>query len=283
MKLTLSFLLFPLMSLAQKTYRGAVANSRTNAPIAYAAIGLMNGNTGTTADEKGIFELKPVNSFHDDTLIVTCLGYNVLKINVSNLDTSNIEIKLTERSFNLKEIEVTKNKKPKKDILNDFDESSRAYGFDNRQIAQHFQTQNTNCQLIKVKICDGSIMRGKKIARYRLRIYAMDPITKAPSTDLCSKVIEVRTKLKRNEIYTINLEKYKIIIPDNDFFIAVEWLKIPENESKEVFEGKITYVPGIAHKKRTDLTLESWHLTYKNIWQQDSLGTLLIAATVKNR
>lgn len=286
MKLIVTLLLFPVLSFGQITFKGLIKDKKNNAPIPYATVGLMNENTGTTADENGLFELKSLKSFADDTLIVTCLGYQVSKIKVSNLDTSNIEILLIEKSFNLKEIVITNKNKSKKDILNNFDTSSYCYegtgspSLNITQIAQHFQIQHTNGQLTKVKICDGSVMLGKKIAKYRLRIYAMDPITKGPSSDLCSQVIEVKTKLKRSGIYSINLEKYKIMIPDNDFFIAVEWLNIPYNYYKKKEEKDGWCLPTIGWKSMTELTLESWVLDYKNKWRSRQ-QTMLIAATVK--
>lgn len=284
MKLVLLIFLFPLVCFGQTTYRGTVKDKKNNKAISFATVGLIQENIGTTSDEHGNFELKSFKKNTKDSLIVNCLGYKVFKIKVSDMDTLKVEILLTEKSFNLKEIVVTNKKRLKSEFLNDFKECSgnfEATSVEYPQLAQHFQVQNINCQLTKVKICEPSAVRGK-ISRYRLRIYGMDPITKGPSNDLCSKVIEVRTKLKRSGVYTINLEKYNIIIPNTDFFIAVEWLKIPSNYDEKMFGNQGGYSPWLGWTPRTDLTLESWQLSYGNRWIIRPQNTLLISATIKN-
>ncbi len=283
MRIVILFFLLPFISFGQTSYRGTVKDKSNNAVIPFATVGLIKENTGTTADENGIFQLNSIKSFPDDSLIITCLGYNDFKINVLNIDTSKIEILLIAKSFNLNEIVVSKNKKPKTEILNDFSKSSNAFETSTgyvTQIAQHFQVQNTDCQLMKVKICDGSLIFGKT-GRYRLRINSMDLSTKSPSNDLCNDIIEVKTKYRRDGIYSINLEKYKIIIPGKDFFIAIEWLKFPPNYFKKMFQYSGGYLPTIGHTPKTDLTLESWQLDYNNSWIPRQ-STLLISATIKN-
>ena len=95
----------------------------------------------------------------------------------------------------------------------------------------------------------------------------------------------------RSKTITVNLEKYKIRIPNKDFFVAVEWLKIPYSESKSTIKinGKetehITYRPSIGWTKNPNPQMEAWMLDYKNIWRKmfkSSIRTSVsISATVK--
>ena len=105
---------------------------------------------------------------------------------------------------------------------------------------------------------------------FRIRIYDIDTLTKAPSTDLCDQIIEIKTKGK---FINLNVEKYKIFIPNKDFFVAIEWLKIPYNENKRKTKvnGKeveyITYSPSIGLTENISENMEAWMLDYNNIWR----------------
>jgi len=116
----------------------------------------------------------------------------------------------------------------------------------------------------------------------------MDTLSKAPSKDLCNQIIEVIT---RRKTINLNLEKYKIYIPDKDFFVAIEWLKIPFNENKFKVKingdkvDRISYRPSIGWTDNVNSKMEAWMLNYKNEWhpmfQMNNKTSVSIAATVK--
>ena len=278
---TIQIIVSPVVSLGQTIYKGSLHNNRTNEIIPYASVGLMKENIGTNADENGNFELKSFMSFPDDTLIISCLGYQVLKIKVSGFDNSSLVMQLKEESIGLKEVVVSNIARPKSDILNKFLKPSHEYTISNTQLAQHFQIKRTNAKLVGIKICYSGYGPKYKNSIYRLRIYAMDSLTKAPSYDLYDKIIEVKAK---GPMAFVNLKKYKIIIPDNDFFIAIEWLKVPTNLEKELFKGEVSpsYLPIIGCTQRTEKTLEYWEFSYQNKWFLYEQGTLLMQAIIKN-
>ena len=106
--------------------------------------------------------------------------------------------------------------------------------------------------------------------KFRIRIYDIDSVTMGPTHDLCDSII-VKTGSK---FITVNLEKYKIRIPQKDFSVAIEWLKIPHNESKHKIkhaDGKvtetITYRPSIGWTDNQHSTMEAWMLDYKGTWR----------------
>ena len=93
----------------------------------------------------------------------------------------------------------------------------------------------------------------------------------------------------------IDLEKYDIILPEKDFFVAIEWIKIPYNESKMKikYNGKkiiqTQYSPSIFFKERNDNSsdfinpLDIWQLTYQGKWIKffPKDGILLLSVKVK--
>lgn len=98
------------------------------------------------------------------------------------------------------------------------------------QLAQHFYIQEKGAFLTHLKICAaGNPLFNSETNTFRIRIYARDSLTGAPSNDLCNQTIQVTTK---KQVIKLNLEKYNIYIPSRDFFVAIEWLIIPANEER---------------------------------------------------
>ena len=265
-------LLLPFISYAQNSFEGIIVNKTTNVPIPYASIFLLKGKTGVNADENGLFKLDISNRQVDDSLIVTCMGYALLKFPVQNPDKlwiASAKIELTELVHNLKEVVIPNNNFKNSITLNQFEESpGRYYGSGNfiAQLAQHFVSPSDNVMLKDIKIARFSIpLLMPQKAIFRIRVYEVDPLTKQPANDLTDEVIEVKTKSK---IVELNLEKYKIYIPNKDFFIAIEWLRIPYNATETKINGKTVtnYAPSIGWSKNQASNMEIWELGLNNVW-----------------
>jgi CarboxypepD_reg-like domain len=292
MKLLIILSFLPLYFFGQISYEGKVINAKSKAVISFATIGLMKENIGTNANEDGNFILTSKSNQINDTLIISCVGFVTQKIPLDGNSKTNLVIELTNKVIMFNEI-IVKNKLIWSTVtLNQFSKCGNSFitsnGFQ-KQLAQHFQVEEENSLLTSIKICRRTFALldpGKTI--FRVRIYDMDTLTKSPSTDLCNEIIEVKTK---NKIINLNLEKYKIHIPNKDFFVAIEWLKIPFNENKDKTKGNsnevenTTYSPSIGWTDHTNLKMEAWMLDYNNVWYPMFKGnnktSISIAATVK--
>jgi hypothetical protein len=204
-----------------------------------------------------------------------------------------ITIDLIEIETFLKEVIVIGKKYDNISALNEFSNcANNFYGTNGSvtQLAQHFTAPTSNVILKEIKICRFSIpLIAPDKTVFRIRVYEMDTITKAPTTDLTDQIIEVKTKSKYIQL---NLEKYKIYIPNKDFFVAIEWLKIPFNEERtksKMSDGKtielLTYRPSIGWTDNINSKVEAWTLDYKNIWRRlgnlNGKTSISIEATVK--
>lgn len=136
------------------------------------------------------------------------------------------------------------------------------------QLAQHFVAPTTYSMLTTVKVCQNMGVFNKEGSIFRIRIYDMDSITGAPSKDLCNEIIEIKTD-KKNTI--IDLEQYAINIPQRDFFVSIEWLKIQANErsfvdsnGKEIWH--LSYAPSVGWTKAKNDKMEVWYLDYHGSW-----------------
>lgn len=292
MKFLLAILFFPFFSSAQTTYTGTVTNKHTNAAVPYATVGLIKENTGINADENGHFVLKSSMPKLGDTLIISSVGYIPQRIALTGATDSNLNIQLTEQIAILNDVVVVPNYKWQKQVLNDFsgcgNNAVTSSGY-LQQVAQHFIAPKENSRLISIRIC--RIRGNPSRSTFRIRVYGTDTLTGGPGEDLCDKVIEVNTA---KPIVKLNVEEYKIRIPGKDFFVAIEWLKIPGNEQNIKYKTStppafrhIMYSPVITWNDITgDSEPEAWQLNYNSKWKPLSTTlthkkTLLIAATIK--
>lgn len=294
MKLFLLLLISPILTVGQTNYKGAIINKRTQEKIPFATVGLMKENIGTNAGEDGFFNLTSNNKKSNDTLIISCIGYETLKLPLEQVTLTNTDnsFELTEHLTNLGKIIVTNKTVWVTTSLNDFKNCGNSFitssGYQT-QLAQHFTTPTENSILTDIKICrlSNGILGSEKTI-FRIRVYGIDTLTKSPKNDLCNETIEVKSSSK---FIKLDMKKYKIHIPDKDFFIAIEWLKIPynENNTKMKLNGNevehITYKPSIGWTDNENPNMEAWMLDYNNKWRlmfkANGKTSVSISATVK--
>lgn len=285
-------LLFPYFIYAQNTLTGKVVNAKTKLPVPFATVGIINQNVGTSAAEDGIFTLSMVTTAAIDTILVSCTGYTTLKMPYRFNEKESLTIELNEITNILNTVVLTNKKRLTEVALNDFTSCGTYFIGSNgyqTQLAQHFYMQEADAILTSIKICRFSmgIFYPEKTI-FRVRIYDIDTVTKAPSIDLCDQIIEVKSS--KRYIY-LNLAKYNIHIPGKDFFVAIEWLKIPYNKSvsKRVGSGKAvydtSYTPSIGWTDNESPNMEAWKLDYTNKWRPmysyRAKTNVAISATVK--
>ncbi len=267
---------------ARNNYRKRIDKS-TKVGVPYATIGLYKTNVGTNADENGNFRLMTDTSNFADTLLISSVGYRPKFV----LADAGI-IELEQEKGILNEIVITSKLKWAFDTLHRFPRKTNGVLGSNghqTQVAQLFINPVKNAILAEVNIQRDN-RPGKTI--FRLRIYNMDSVTRGPSDELCDQVIQVESQRR---LITINLESYKIVLPDSNFFIAVEWLKIPYNEFrfKAKLDGKpfeeIRYTPYIGMTSDEPANSRLWLLDYKNMWrpmfQSNARMGVCISAIIK--
>lgn len=284
---TLLFTLFPFLITAQNSISGSIIDYETKLPISYVTVGLIKENTGKNTDESGFFEMIVNEKIKNDTLIFTCLGYETQKIVIDkSIDKQQLNIAMKVKLTDLETVTVSKKIWTTK-TLNEFSSCNHSglttTGY-MTQSAQHIKVEEPNSILEDVRICRSNfVLFSPDKTIFRLRVYDMDSLTKKPSKDLCNEIIEIKTKKK---IVEIDLKKYNIHIPNKDFFVAIEWLKIPYNETKGktnmngIEKEYSRFSPSITFNDKSKL--EFWMLNYKNEWVKGFFDkSLSIEATVK--
>ena len=272
----LLLLLFPVVVPAQSVLSGWVVDAKTKQPVAFATVGLIWTNSGVTATEAGQFTIGSVQSLQKDTLVVSCVGYQTKKIAVKDLPGDSIRIELDAFVQELTPVVVGKrdwnyvrlNEYSSAGSLNS---GTRGYA----QLAQYFSAPEAGAMLHSVQLCrlDAAIF-GLDKTIFRLRIYDIDPLTGGPGADLCQRIIEVNTG-KRT--VRVALDSLQIMIPRKEFFVAIEWLKLPINEMQEktkMTDGKrlayTGYRPSIYFSNVQTPQVNYWMKLYNGKWQRIS-------------
>ncbi len=244
MKIVLSF--FITFSLSAQI-KGVVKDSISGEPIPYVNIWVDGETTGTTSEENGSFSL---DIKEEKVLVFSALGYE------SKKSSSKTEIILLKpKVFELKEVVISSAIKNKTIKVNGFKkrEISVYYGAGTQPtiIAKKIEPSeqiNKHPFLKEINFLSLSDIDKAKII---LRFYEVDPEGK-PGIDFLDTniVIEIKKGKKNNRI---NLEKYKIRIPEDGLFIAFEWMIIEENKytytyTLEEENNKISYKDGISYQ-----------------------------------
>ena len=126
-------------------------------------------------------------------------------------------------------------------------------------------------------------------ALFRIHVYGFDSATKGPGQELTDTLIEVSSK---PGAITIDMLPFQILLPEKEFFISVEWLRIPFNvhHASTKFEGKdtviVTYNPCICFTRDVIAEPEEiWHLAYSGNWHPrlriEGTLSLAISAVVR--
>jgi len=264
MKSFLFILFLPHLISSQVVFKGKVIDKTSKAGIPYATVAHYKANVGTNANENGDFILNSPGKNDHDTLLISSVGYQTRFVPSG---TELIELERSKKT--LAEIVIKSKSIWTYDTLHKFSKTPSLFlstkGFQ-IQVAQPFKSPVENAILTEVKI----ERREKTRSLFRLRIYNRDTITKSPIEELCSDIIEIESASK---LIVIDLERYKIQIPGKEFFIAVEWLKIPVNEYQ--FKGKqggnffeeTRYRPSIRMTSGEPKNFGAWSLDYNNFWR----------------
>lgn len=231
MKKHLTFLLIILSTVisAQTEIKGKLLNSKNNTPIEFANIWLVGKNMGTTSDLNGSFRLAIDSINANKAIKISAIGFNDTTINIKNL-IDYTEIKLHEKDYQISEVIIKPNHKPKKIILNKV-----------RQKDIFVRVVSTNIPRIIANYfpydesLDNTMLKEIIIPTYlnhqdylcNIRLYKAE--NTLPSQELLNKNITCVAKKGTRNI-KVDLSGYKLEFPKEGIFVCFEWLIIDQNK-----------------------------------------------------
>jgi len=260
---------------AQTILKGRVAD-RSNNAVSFATVGLRNSNTGVNANEDGTFSLSATDDA--DTLVIYSVGHKPASIPLRNIAQKDaIKITMEQTDHVLSEVRVIARRNSKEEELNKFRPDKihkfvTSSGYET-QMAQHFSNEHPDSRLKKVLLY---LRDDERMTSFRLRIYAAGSNGK-PGDDIFQHELIVHYT---NEMpLVVDVDTFGIY-PGKEFFVAVEWLKIAQNESSP---GTFHPIIGFSNKGSRDDNV--WRLNYRNEWYQRDItigkGNLAISAVME--
>ncbi len=217
---------------------GGVYDIHTGKPLPYASVILPAQKKGVSANALGRFRFR-IDSVQDTTLVrFSCVGYTTKEVPLHLVNEARILLK--PRVEVLNEVTVYAYRFKKQVLLNPF-RRKRTVGLGNfsggsypSSLARKYVKPDDfdeHCFIKEVEVLFfNGLPAANKTAKFRLRILSVTEDGR-PGEDLLQDNLIIE-KHNRNRT-TIDLQAFKLRVPEKGFFVAVEHLFIAENEYRE--------------------------------------------------
>ncbi|OGU38711.1 MAG: hypothetical protein A2315_14280 [Ignavibacteria bacterium RIFOXYB2_FULL_35_12] len=232
------YLIFYSVAFSQ-TYSGKLVDRHSGLPIPYANIGIVNKNIGTVSNANGEFKIELNIKEDNDTLFISCIGYERKAYLISNFKNSyrssdqNI-IELQPKIYALAEV-VVRPIGTKIYTLGNFCEANSAYGnaFYSKELGTEIGViiklpYNKNIAYLQNFRFDVGKFTFDKFP-VRLNVYSM--INGKPNENILREPIFIEITTAGE--YIVELEKYKILT-NGDFFISLEYYRVADDKDGEL-------------------------------------------------
>lgn len=228
------------MVLYGQDYKGKLIDGKTNNPIPYVNIGIVDKGIGTVSYEDGTFHLN-INDeriLPTDTIVFSSLGYETLKIAVNKAEVVYNEyptLKMEPTLVNLSEVIVTNEANyVVPETVGYSNTGEEAYGYFKDNIA-------LGGELATKVVVKGGLRKLEKFTfevwnnpsdslLLRINIYDDDGKLGRPKTNLNISGKNIVTSISNSDrMVSVDLKPYEIYVND-DFFISLELIKIYGNK-----------------------------------------------------
>lgn len=223
MFITSLLLTIPNVIFSQTQVKGKVVYKKTAAPAAYATVEVMHQKGGSITDNSGNFSLYVSRLKKDDTLMISSVGYQSLKIPVSAA-LKKSEFELDEDSKNLETV-----------VIKSF--SSKAVQGSTTDITGYFRSWNYGKtggeigRIFKLPYSEYKIDRLKFKVNNRcdtcqIRLHIRRVVDDYPGEELLtdSITVAVASLTMEDEIPEFDLSSYDLTFKENEIFVSMEVL-----------------------------------------------------------
>lgn len=244
MRYVLVVLFFAVNVNAQEVlFEGHVFDHTTKDPIPYVNLSFLNTLKGTSTDENGHFFLDLPEAYLEKQLHISSLGYNDTIVVAKDIFKAK-RFEMVEESFALDEVVVSETLGGS-DIMNPISSYSLTSGFSSSStpwvLALYFPNIGAKekfAQKVTVFFQKNSKFK-RSTAKFRLRIYDVDPETKLPDRDILRKSVVLESDVGKDFV-SIDLSALNLQMPKNGIYVGVEWLFVPYNWYRNTFEHPIS-------------------------------------------
>jgi hypothetical protein len=225
-------ILFSLNSHGQFNYSLSVEN-KAGIRLPYSSI-YWGKNNGVSSNEYGIVNISLPKQV--DTFFVTNVGYKTAFIITSTLqkNTDTFRVVLDEQESTLPALTIFSNEKTIDVGVSETATSFVSNRFRNVLAAVEVEQPSTLCKINSISVF--IYKKSQLKVPFRVRVFTKNGVG-FPDIDLLRENV-ICTDYKPNQWNVINLIDYNVIVDSKAFFIAVEWLNLPDiNENNDLQIG----------------------------------------------
>lgn len=249
--ITLSISTFATHLFAQTTNAGnrilkGIILDKEARPLAYVSIGVLNKPMGTVSDSLGSFSFEISDENLSDTLQLSLMGYNTLKILVNDfISAPEKKILLTEKFAQLEEVIITSEKARRNTEIIGRQGSGKLTQLSIHNRTSVEETIGSEMGMLYRIEKDNAILKDLNFyisadnfnsIKFRINIYSVK--NDLPDTLICNKQIFTTLDNFKTGWTKIDLEKYNIKIKD-EIIVTAQWIESRMNK----IEKPVTIVP----------------------------------------
>ena len=221
-------------SVSSTEFSGLILDEKTNEPLPYVNIGILNREIGTVSDIEGNFNLQLKKEFVNDTIRISSIGYRPIEIIVNNIKQKNepLLIKLEEQISELNEVIITAKGFKKKTLGNKTESKFMSTGFSYDQLGAEMGIKiniRKNPTFVDAFNFNISYNRLSSKSVFRVNFYTIK--NKKPFENILRENILVTIEPKETGKITVDLSPFDIVL-DNDVIVTLEWLETEGNNNK---------------------------------------------------
>ncbi|MBU3822888.1 carboxypeptidase-like regulatory domain-containing protein [Flavobacteriaceae bacterium XHP0103] len=201
---------------------GTLKDAKTNEPIEFVNIGILNKNKGTISNLNGGFHLEIPKTLSKDSLTISHVNYETLKIPIEN--SKNKTFLLEPRTNELPEVLISNKKKRHRKV------GVKSYNTllwapivsKDLDIIEAAQLINIPDKSVKVNYVNMYLRRGFEADSTYIRINFYKNVDDAPGEKIVFQNIVQKTSIETGW-NQLDLTAYNIYL-DEDFFVSVEFI-----------------------------------------------------------
>ena len=215
------FLTVPSMVFSQVHFRGKVISKKDARPAAFATIQLMHQKGGSLSDKSGNFSFRVPKVKNDDTLTISSVGYESLKIPVA-LALKSSEFVLNESTRSLESV-VVKSFTSHEVIGSNAEASAyfRSWNYKKKggEIGRTFQIPHKEFKIDKIRfkvdnMCDTC----------QMRLHIRNVVNGLPAEEIIrdSITVSIRSLTMDDKIPEFDLSPYDLTFSQKEIFVSLE-------------------------------------------------------------
>lgn len=249
----LIFLLICPFSVFSQCYSGRVLSGETNNGIGFSSIGIIGTNIGTVSDQNGFFTLNVDESYNNDSLRFSMIGFEPLSLNVKKFkESAGKIITLKPVSYALNEVKVVYCKPKKIRLGAPVSNTNLRSGFGNNDLGSEMGIKINVKKKVRLRNLNLNVaLCTYDSVTYRLNIYQSDRSNEYKN--ILTKPIYISfTKDRIGDVLTFDLSEYSIMIEGN----AVIALELYKDLGKGKLLFKTQYFTGSTLHRKT--CMQDW-------------------------